>query len=211
LLNFKITCTTFWQIFLILFHNIYCVGVYNISTGPMQHHKPVPQKSHPWRPWFVDLAPLAMNLARRSFIGGRSDDPVPILFSSSSFLLESAKYLRSPVVMVMAMATTKGCSVEVDLGGAGLDGGGESSKKMSLWSLRPLCSVGVRTGELPHALPSLPALWREKMLSYVSFCAGDVAASRMFDERRIVGHRNQPIAARDRWANCKRFPKSILS
>jgi hypothetical protein len=48
---------------------------------------------------------------------------------------------------------------------------------MSLWSLRPLCSVSVRTGELPHASPSLPALWREKMLSYVFFCAGGVAVT----------------------------------
>jgi hypothetical protein len=60
--------------------------------------------------------------------------------------------------MAMAMATTKGCLVEVDLGGVGLNSGGESSKKMSLRSLRPLCSVGVRTGELPHMSLSLPML-----------------------------------------------------
>jgi hypothetical protein len=52
---------------------------------------------------------------------------------------------------------------------------------------------------------------REKMLSSASFCAGDVAAPMTSDEWRIVGRRNQPIATRDLWANCKRFPKSILS
>jgi hypothetical protein len=115
----------------------------------------------------VDLAPLAMNLARQSFVGGRFDNPVPIPASLSSFWLESAEYLRSPAAM--AMATAAGCPEEVDdLGGTGLIAGGDPSEKISLWPLSRLCCVaGVGSGVSPHVSPSLPSL-RDR--ENVDFC-----------------------------------------
>jgi hypothetical protein len=170
----------------------YRVGVYNILGGPMQHHIPVPRKSYPWRPWFVDLAPLAMNLARQSFVGGRSDNPVPIPASLSSFWLESAEYLTYPAAMAMATAT--GCPEEVDdLGGTGLVAGGDPSEKISLCPLwRLYCVAGVGSG----VSPSLPMLRdRENVDFCLLLCGwrGGVGDVRSTEDRRAQ-------KATDRWA-----------
>jgi hypothetical protein len=62
-----------------------------------------------------------------------------------------------------------GCWEEADLGGVGLVAGGDPSEKISLRPLRPLCYVaGVKRGELPCELPSLPTLWeRENVDLYI--------------------------------------------
>jgi hypothetical protein len=56
----------------------YLVCVHNILGGPMQHHRPLPHKVHPWRIWIHELGATGHATDHRSSIGGISDGPIPI-------------------------------------------------------------------------------------------------------------------------------------
>jgi hypothetical protein len=85
----KLVVKHFWQTSLILVNNISCwrsQHIYRVAICNMQINSSKIQ----FMAAFVhgDSAPLSMNLAHRSFVGGRSDDLLLISASSSSSLLE---------------------------------------------------------------------------------------------------------------------------